>query len=190
MEQLLNGLGIHAMLGLVLLGAACLGLGGLALRWQAQRLELHWGLVLGARRPLGEVAAGRVTVIGLWHPLSGGQALVQEGEAGVLVEPGAADCSIREGTRVLVSGFATRRVDHPAGSSYRQSGLVWLLEGAGEPLEIMVDLERPQRQRARGRWFAGIGAVLLGVAVAIAAAGCAVCWQANSAAPVATEDTL
>src|SRR5262245_44813510 len=132
-EHLLNRMGEGELFGLsLLLVALPLGTTGLVLRRRGRARRLRWELIEGSRRPLKDLAAGRVATVGTWRNLGGGKGLIEEGEARALVDRDADAAPIADGARVLVAGYATRQEEDPRGAHYRNGGRLWVIEGAGE----------------------------------------------------------
>ena len=178
MEGLLNWFGWTAW-GPVVAVALPLAVVGLWLRGMARRRLETLALTRGARRKLGDVAAGVVTVEGVWRVSRGGDGLVEDDVgAAVLVtrEPDAAP--IADGARVLVVGVAGGEGDDPRGSGYRGHARLPRVVACGLGHFVSTEPALLERQTRAAQLRATVGAALFAAAVAVAAASTMVAWRA------------
>jgi hypothetical protein len=178
MEGLLNLFGWAAW-GPVLLVAAPLAAVGLMVRASARRRVEALALTQAARRRVGDVTAGIVTVEGTWRVVRGGDGLVEDDHgAAVLVtrEEGAA--AIVDGARVLVVGCAGGEGDDPRGSGYRGHARLPRVVACGLGHFVSTEPTLLERQTRAARLRATVGASLFAAGVALAAAATLVAWRA------------
>jgi hypothetical protein len=167
MEALLNQFGPMGLWGLALL-ALPVAFGGLILRGRARQRAQRLAAAEWARRPLGDVAAGPVTVEGVWR--SGGRCVgVLEDEAGrrVAVKLPEGQPEPAAGARLVVVGDVAQQVDDPRPAGYRAGGKLWLIEVA--PNALIADggagLARAARRASLGSL---LGATLFALGLASA----------------------
>jgi hypothetical protein len=178
MEGLLNMFGWQAW-GPVLLLAAPLAVVGLMVRASARRRVEELALTEAARRRVGDVTSGIVTVEGTWRVVRGSDGLVEDDAgAAVLVtrEDGAE--AIADGARVLVVGCAGGEGDDPRGSGYRGHARLPRVVAGGLGHFVSTEPTLLERETRAARLRATVGASLFAAAIALAAAATMVAWRA------------
>src|SRR5262249_20980264 len=124
-----------------------------------------------ARRRLADLGPGLVTFEGVFRCVGDGRGVVEEGEARVLV-----DCPVLppDGSRVLVSGFATHAEGDLSGSNYRASAKRWVVDARERAGFVTADLGAIGRGIARARLRALFGGLLFGLGTGLAIAAVAI----------------
>jgi hypothetical protein len=180
-EGLLNAFGFQAW-GPVLVVALPVALVGLMVRATARRRGESIALAAAARRRIGDVTPGLVTVEGTWRTVRGagsGDALVEDDAgAAVLVTREEGAEPIADGTRVLVVGCAGGEGDDPRGSSYRGHARLQRVVACGVGHFVTTDPTLLEREARTSRIRGTLGAALFAAAVAIAAMATMVAYRA------------
>jgi hypothetical protein len=180
MEGLLNHFGMSAFWPvMVFVGLPLIAI-GLVLRRRARRKADAAEAAVRAQRPIREVQAGTVTLVGLWRPVAGGGIVEEEpgSEHRVMVERAEGAPSIADGQMVLVVGCATRQADDPRPAGYRGSPRVWVVETSGDGQMVTPDTNALASAVKVSRAASALGAALFAAGIAIAAASAVIAWRA------------
>jgi hypothetical protein len=193
MEELLNQYGMSAWWPVMVLVAVPLVVGGLWLRRHARRRAEAIHQARAAHRPIREVGAGTVTLIGLWRPSATGTSGIVEDEPGsehrVLVERAEDAPPIPDGTMVLVVGCATHEAADPRPTGYRGSPRLWVVEARGDGHFVSARVDALERAAVGARARSGAGAILFACGVMVAVASCVIAYRASHDGHAAYDDS-
>jgi hypothetical protein len=182
MEGLLNHFGMSAFWPVMVFVGFPLVVIGLLLRRRARQNADRAEAAVRAQRPIREVQAGTVTLVGLWRDLGGGSGILEEetgSEHRVLVERGEGAPAIADGDLVLVVGCATRQTDDPRPAGYRGSPRVWVVETRGEGQLVTPNTDALARSVRLARVAGAFGAALFAAGLVVAVASCVIAWRAS-----------
>jgi hypothetical protein len=182
MEGLLNHFGMSAFWPVMVFIGLPMVVLGLVLRRRARKSADQADAALRAQRPIREVQAGTITLVGLWRDLGGGNGILEEepgSEHRVLVERGDGAPAMADGDMVLLVGCATRQTDDPRPAGYRGSPRVWVVETRGEGQLVTPNTDALARAARLSRVAGAIGAALFAAGLAVAVASCVIAWRAS-----------
>jgi len=181
MDGLLNEWGMSAFWPVMVLGAVPLAVIGWLLRRRARTRAYGIALATESRRKIRDVAAGAVTLVGVWRIAGNGQTLLEE-ESGsahrVCVERDGDAPAITDGATVLVVGCATHQLDDSRPTGYRGASKVWVVDTRGDGHFVSPAVDALERAAGAARRRAGVGAMLFAAGIAVALASCVVAYRA------------
>lgn len=163
LSRAIEGLPYEVVLGVIVIGLPLVA-AGLIVRAMGRRRAARVARAAEARRALADVGPGAVTVSGRFRLVpdqpAWGSVESPEG-ARVLLALESVPEVPADGAEVLVSGWATRRVENPFPAGYREAARVWVVE----PELVSTDLAVLDRGAARARRLGHIGGALFAVGI-------------------------